>query len=222
VLSSDSISFSSGTSTTATSDKPSKPSTGNDLPGECVKLLAELANAPARRDLDQRKGKVQAQFDAADAADDFLLVAKLGMQLQQLEKESAQLPLSEEDYLTLADRHAALVQRVTDQCKELKVAKDFVALAAVAEHLGALKAVDISALPHTCDGKYCTLSLYCFWLFNYTTVCMCDQRRVLTTFPSAAHRRPRAARDDQCTNPMRGGGRRSAGPRAAARSTNYF
>jgi hypothetical protein len=119
-----------------------------------VKLLEEVAQAPARRDAMQRRDALQAEFDAADAADvDFELIASLGVQLQELEKESAQLPLSEEDYLTLADRHAGLVQRVTDACRELKVAKDFVAMGALAKQLTALKAADVSALQRTSSGE---------------------------------------------------------------------
>jgi DNA repair ATPase RecN len=112
-----------------------------DLLSECAKLLDEIAFAPARLDLMRRRDIVRAQFDAADVADrDFYLVATLGMQLRELEQQSAQLPLSEEGYLMLPDRHAALVQQVTDRCKELTKAREFAAVAALGAKLSELRA----------------------------------------------------------------------------------
>jgi hypothetical protein len=78
-------------------------------------------------------------------AEDFESVASIGTQLQALQQESAQLPLSEEDYLTLADRHAALLLEVTEQCKVLEKAKDFPAMAALGAQLTALLEVAVSA-----------------------------------------------------------------------------
>jgi hypothetical protein len=109
--------------------------------------------APAYRDLMERVRPLQAQFDAAEAAaEDFVLIGTLGTQLQQLEKESARLPLSEEDYLTLADRHAALVQRLTDQCRKMKAVGWFTELDQLATQLVALRALDVSELPGACVG----------------------------------------------------------------------
>jgi hypothetical protein len=96
---------------------------------------------------------VQAQYEAAEeAAVDFVLVGTLGTQLETLQQQSAQLPLSEEDYLTLGDRHARLVQQLTDKCQELKADRAFARLSAVAAFLYKLKALDVSELPRSCIG----------------------------------------------------------------------
>ena len=103
----------------------------------------------------QRLATLQTQFDAAEAAadQDFELIAALGLKLEALQLESAQLALSEEDYQTLPVRHAQLVQRVVDQCRELTRAKQFTALAALNAQLKALRALDLSALPSSSAGQ---------------------------------------------------------------------
>jgi hypothetical protein len=65
-----------------------------------------------------------------------------------LQQQSAQLPLSEEDYLTLPARHADLVQRVTDTCKELALAEEFTAVTVLGAKLSELRA----AVPPEIDG----------------------------------------------------------------------
>jgi hypothetical protein len=112
-----------------------------DLPSECAKLLAEIAFMPARQDLMRRRNIVRAQFDAADIAGrDFYVIAQLGMQLLVLEKESALLPLSEESYLTIPKRHAALMQQMTERCKELTKARAFAAVTTLGAKLSELRA----------------------------------------------------------------------------------
>jgi hypothetical protein len=97
---------------------------------------------------------LQAQYDAAlAAADDFVLVGTLGSQLQALQQESAQLSLSEEDYLTLAARHAALVQRVMEECRELAKAQDYTALGSLSAKLQELKALDLAGIPRTSNEQ---------------------------------------------------------------------
>jgi hypothetical protein len=112
---------------------------------ECERFMQQAACAPQRGDLSRRIRAHCAQLDAALAAEDFELVASLGVQLQPLHEESAQLPLSEEDYLTLPARHAALVQRVMDKCKVLAALKDYKSLDAVAAKLEALKTPETRA-----------------------------------------------------------------------------
>jgi hypothetical protein len=120
-----------------------------------VKLLAQVAQAPARRDAMQRRDALQAEFDAADGPDvDFEVIAFLGAQLQELELESAQWDLTEEDYLTLADWHAALVQRLTDECRVLAKAREFTAVTALGAKLTALRdAVLPAPIPARAAGK---------------------------------------------------------------------
>jgi hypothetical protein len=110
----------------------------------CVRIQKQSSQTPLRAEMTQRLAAAQTQYDAAEAAaEDFELIASLGKALQALQQESAKLPLSEEDYLSLRDRHAALVRRVEERCKELKDAKDFTALEALGVHLEALKAVHL-------------------------------------------------------------------------------
>jgi hypothetical protein len=66
-----------------------------------------------------------------------------------VEKQSAQLPLSEEDYLTLPARHADLVQRVTDTCRNLMKARDYAALGPLSAKLEELRALDLSGIAGT-------------------------------------------------------------------------
>jgi hypothetical protein len=127
------------------------------------RLCTQVHRAPARKKLIQKTELLQAQFDVAEAAaEDFVLIGTLGMQLQELERQSAQLPLSEEDYLTLADRHAALVQQVTDRCRDLKAARNFGQLKVLAEQLLELTALDVSNLPRASVGKCFTALMHLF------------------------------------------------------------
>jgi hypothetical protein len=111
----------------------------------CVLLSKQVSQVPQRAEMTQRLENAQAQYDAAFTAfADFPLITSLGAALVTMQQESAQLPLSEEDYLTLADRHAALVQRVKQGCLDLMKAKQFDNLAILN---GRLRALDQLELP---------------------------------------------------------------------------
>jgi hypothetical protein len=88
------------------------------------------------------------------AVDDFEAVASLGMQLLALQQESAQLPLSEEDYLTLAARHAALVKSVHDKCTDLAEAEDYSAVTDLGVKLRELRLV----VPPVIDSSTATIA----------------------------------------------------------------
>jgi hypothetical protein len=117
------------------------------LLAECERILQQVAAVPQRRDLSQRIQALQPQLKVAEACDDFEQVVALGTQLQVLQQESAQLPLSEEDYLTLGDRHADLVRRVTETCRELTRLKDYAALGPLSAKLKELRALDLTGIP---------------------------------------------------------------------------
>jgi hypothetical protein len=88
----------------------------------------------------KRRNALRAQYDALDAAgEDFKAIAAVALGLQLQASETGRL--TEKDYLTLADRHAALVQRVTERCKELTKAREFAAVTTLGTQLSALKAV---------------------------------------------------------------------------------
>jgi hypothetical protein len=115
----------------------------------CERVLQQLAGAPHRRDLIQRINSLQTQLVAVAAADDFESAALLGTQLKALKRESAQLPLSKEDYFTLGNRHARLVERLTEKCRELALAEDYGALGPLGAKLKELR----SAVPPVIDEQ---------------------------------------------------------------------
>jgi hypothetical protein len=109
-----------------------------------VTLQKRAAFVPQRSDIRQRLQSLRSQYDAAlAAAVDFVLVGKLGTQLKALQQQSAQLPLSEEDYCTLPAQHADLVQQVMAACRELMKARDYAALGPLSTKLKELKALDL-------------------------------------------------------------------------------
>jgi hypothetical protein len=118
------------------------------LQRECSTLLQLVSSAPTVRQVLQRKHRVQAQIGGLEAAEevDYCAVGDLLLQLESLDLQAARLPMTEEDYLTLKNRHAALVKTVTTVCRQLIKARQYAALRDMAAQLGALKAVDVTAL----------------------------------------------------------------------------
>jgi hypothetical protein len=86
---------------------------------------------------------LQAKLEAAEDALDFESAASLGLALTALQEQSAQ-NLSVKEYLTLPARHAALLQRVTEHCKELMSAKDYATLGPLSAKLKVLMALDLA------------------------------------------------------------------------------
>jgi hypothetical protein len=127
------------------------------LTDQCAALKRLVAFVPQRSDIIQRQQSVRHQFETAlEAAVDFVLVGTLGAELKALQQQAAQLPLSEEDYLTLPGRHADLVRRVTDTCRELMRARDYAALGPLSAKLKELRALDLTGIPgtgHESDGE---------------------------------------------------------------------
>jgi hypothetical protein len=122
------------------------------LCAKCDALVVQASQAPQRAEMNQRLEAAQAQYDAAERdGEDFNLIAFLLRGLEALQLESAQLPLSEEGYLTLPTRHASLVHRVTDSCKAFMGGKDYESLATIGSKLTVLRALDVST-SHT-TGK---------------------------------------------------------------------
>jgi hypothetical protein len=78
-----------------------------------------------------------------------VLVGTLGEKLEALEVKITEQPLSEEDYLTLSDRHAALVQKVTEVCRKLTKDKAYAEVKVLGAKLQELKALDVSILPQS-------------------------------------------------------------------------
>ncbi len=85
------------------------------LADECDTVITQTTCVPAYRAVIKQKDELQREFTALKAAGvDFERIADVGKALKAVVAESAQLPLSEEDYRTLGARHVALVRRVTE------------------------------------------------------------------------------------------------------------
>jgi hypothetical protein len=117
------------------------------LEEECDTVAAQFDQALDTRDAIKQRDELQTQLDAVNAADDFRGIARVGRAYEAAVALLLQRPLSEEDYLTLADRHEALLKKVAAQCRALADSKDYDALESLASKLEDLKALDVSTLP---------------------------------------------------------------------------
>jgi hypothetical protein len=117
---------------------------------ECDTVVAQFAHVPTLRGAILQRAKLQKELEAAEAAgDDFVLVGTLGERLEAQCLRIAEQPLSEEDYLTLADRHEALVLKTAAICRELAKSKAYADVKMLGAKLQDLKALDVSALPQS-------------------------------------------------------------------------
>jgi hypothetical protein len=141
---------------------------------ECDAFTAQFAHAPDRREVMRRHDKLLACLRAAlelTEGEDYERVRELGEQLETLEQESAQLPLSEGDYLMLAEKHVSLLQRTTALCKEYQKARDGTMLVELGTKREELKKFDISC----CQFRPGTMRSVGVNLYNCTilTYCVC-------------------------------------------------
>jgi phage host-nuclease inhibitor protein Gam len=114
------------------------------LAGECDAVIAQFAHVPTFRKAIQHRDELQREYDALKtAATDLMALGRVG---RALKAAGAAIMLTEEDYLTLADRHAALVEKVTTTCAELADTGKSQVLSTLASKLEKLKALDVSVL----------------------------------------------------------------------------
>jgi hypothetical protein len=86
----------------------------------CLTLIQQKAHAPARGEALRRKQELSDQFEAAVASKARPReIARIGITQEELEDQSAGLPLSVADYLALDSRYAALVEEVRALCQQL-------------------------------------------------------------------------------------------------------
>jgi hypothetical protein len=120
-----------------------------DLVQRGQRILTQVGQASERRMHMQRVATKQEALGTAEATEgaglDNVLIASLGRELESLRLESAQLPLSEEDYLTLSGRHALLVQAMAEKCRELAMDAKYAALRDLGALLESLRAVSVEA-----------------------------------------------------------------------------
>jgi hypothetical protein len=113
---------------------------------ECGTVITQFAHAPALRDAIQQRDALQRELTTLDTAD-AEEIAKVGTAHKAAIAAVLQQPLSEEDYLTLSSRHAALVQEVTVMGLEMADAGEFDAVELLGAKLNVLRKLDVSALP---------------------------------------------------------------------------
>jgi hypothetical protein len=117
------------------------------LLGECDTMISQFAQVPVLRDAILHRDALQRDLDALNAETNFTEIASVGTAHLAAMAAVRQQPLSEEDYLKLKDRHAALVQKVTLTCEVLADAEDYDAVTVLGVKLNELKALNVSALP---------------------------------------------------------------------------
>lgn len=116
----------------------------NPFSERCLSIRKQVELIPQVKDVMQQLQTMQAQLEAAETAMiDYKLIASLGKALKAIQLQAQQLPLSEEDYRTLADRHATLVQEIDAKCRELTKAKCYDELDVLASELAELQALDL-------------------------------------------------------------------------------
>jgi hypothetical protein len=123
------------------------------LVGDCDRVVAQFVHVPRFKEAIQRKDELKREFDALNAVrTNFLAIARVGAEHKAAIAAVAQIPLSEEDYQTLSERHEAVVSRVTTTCAQLTDMGEFGALEALASKLEELMALDTTGLPQSWDN----------------------------------------------------------------------
>jgi hypothetical protein len=120
------------------------------LIGECDAVMNQFPHVPALRAAVQHRDALKEELYALKIANvDFTSMGRVGKAVKAAAFTVSQQQLTEEGYLTLADRHEAMVRKVTETCTGLSDAEDYEALATLAVKLEELQALDVSALPQS-------------------------------------------------------------------------
>jgi hypothetical protein len=108
--------------------------------------ICQFAQAPVLWDLVQQRNKLQLALDLLVVMNnDWEAVGEAGKKVGSATAAVLQHPLSEEDNMTLTSRHSALVQKMTDTCKDLLATKQYDSVTALGTKLKELKAAQVSA-----------------------------------------------------------------------------
>jgi hypothetical protein len=118
------------------------------LLGECDAVIAWFAHVPALKDALIQKDTLQREFEALKATKKFIELGRVG----KLLKEATAAIVQFKECLTLADRCASLISKVTETCRALADAEDYDALDTLASKLTLLKAENLCSLPRYCSG----------------------------------------------------------------------
>jgi hypothetical protein len=126
-------------------DALSAGATSEEITRECVTLITQFKVMPhvrlAIRQRDELRARLHALTANGDGShQDWEGIGRAGSALKVADKAVNAPPLTEEDYLTLADRRAALLLKATAHCRALLSAKDYGKLSNIAAKLAKLKA----------------------------------------------------------------------------------
>jgi hypothetical protein len=110
----------------------------------------------------RRRNALQLDLDTLiTAGADLVTIGLAGKELQAAIVVVTQQPMSEEDYLTLADRYDVLVQNVTDTCKDLLAAAQYDVVIALGTKLKKLQTAKASTEEQVRSAKVAELILSC-------------------------------------------------------------
>jgi hypothetical protein len=121
----------------------------------CASLMQPFRDVPRARQALRQRDELQARLTALKTNSeisqdpDWEAIGRAGNALKAVDSAMKHQPFSQEDYLALVGRHAALVQKARTQCAELAAAGDCATLATVATKLAELTALARSALPQS-------------------------------------------------------------------------
>jgi hypothetical protein len=105
---------------------------------------AVAAHVPVPRNTIRTRDELQSELTSVrEMGNTSKDVERVGIVLKAAKAAVAQQPLLEADYLTLSDRRAVMVQKVTDQCERLTDAEDYDALEALESELAELSACNV-------------------------------------------------------------------------------
>jgi hypothetical protein len=126
-----------------------------EIKRECACLMQPFRDVLRARQALRQRDDLRARLTALKAnsdisqVPDWEAIGRAGNALKAADNAVRNQPFSQEDYLALAGRYAALVQKMTAQCRELAAAGDYATLATVATKLAELTALAQSALPQS-------------------------------------------------------------------------
>jgi hypothetical protein len=126
-------------------DALSAGATSEEITRECVTLITQFKVMPHVRLAIRQRDELRSRLhlltaNRAGPHQDWEGIGRAGSALKMADKAVNAPPLTEEDYLTLADRRAALLQKATAHCRALLSAKDYGKLSSIAAKLAKLKA----------------------------------------------------------------------------------
>jgi uncharacterized sporulation protein YeaH/YhbH (DUF444 family) len=119
------------------------PTTIEEVLSECDVLIPQAACARSVRQTLQTRNELQDRLYGLKVSHplNFESIGRTRKALQTIESEVARLPLSEEDFLTLLNRHDALMQKARAVCKQLVERRHYATLAELAGKLVNLTAL---------------------------------------------------------------------------------